>query len=584
MKTCALPFVTLCALAAAQAPSATAAARLPVTELTAFKDGHAFVLRSGAVPLPADGKVRLDDLPKPVLGTFWPAVGGDAATLRSVTAGQRRVVRERTALDLRQHLQANLGKRVVVRETGDIRYEAVVVDLPRRPAAELDAEPGRTGPQLPELGDVVLLRTETTRRDTNAERIADAGTRWVRLDRIVDLTFLEPPAATFADETIAPQLVLDIEAKGERPATVPVQLGWVEQGFRWIPSYRVVIDGAGSALVRLQATLVNDLVDLEGAAVHLVVGVPSFANRGQFDPIALQDVLANALAQAAGQSQQFFGNAMMSQVAYNMPNVSRVEPGGSGVATEVDEEGQKHQDLYVFTVAGVTLRRHERMVVTLGETTVAYRDVWKLDVPMLPPQELWEQVGNQGSDLAKLLAQPKVRHEIRLENRGKAPFTTAPALVLQGGQVLAQGTMTYTPAGASCDLALTSAIDIGVTKEDREVAREPNAVRWNNSNFLRIDLEGKVVLRNRRTAPVDIEVRRTVFGKLVAVDAGGAMVQLNAYDDEAFDGLRSGTWRRHPHLGIWSLVLNGVGRASWQVHIEPGQEATVACSWQYYWQ
>ena len=58
---------------AAQAPAPLAAlARMPVKELTVFKDGHVFVLHEGALPTDAAGNVLMDYLPSPVLGTFWP--------------------------------------------------------------------------------------------------------------------------------------------------------------------------------------------------------------------------------------------------------------------------------------------------------------------------------------------------------------------------------------------------------------------------------------------------------------------------------------------------------------------------------
>src|SRR6266702_6680448 len=89
---------------------------MPVKEVTVFKDGHAFVLHQGAMPTDAAGNVLLDNLPTPVLGTFWPYCADKKATLRSVTAGRRRVKVERTALTLRELIEANPGADVVVTE------------------------------------------------------------------------------------------------------------------------------------------------------------------------------------------------------------------------------------------------------------------------------------------------------------------------------------------------------------------------------------------------------------------------------------------------------------------------------------
>ena len=57
-------------LLAEPATPLTALARIPVKEITVFKDGHAFLLHSGKMPVDSAGNVVLDALPQPVLGTF----------------------------------------------------------------------------------------------------------------------------------------------------------------------------------------------------------------------------------------------------------------------------------------------------------------------------------------------------------------------------------------------------------------------------------------------------------------------------------------------------------------------------------
>jgi hypothetical protein len=56
--------------ARAQADPAASLTRMPIKEVTVFKDGHAFVVHQGRVPVDAKGHVVLDRLPTPVLGTF----------------------------------------------------------------------------------------------------------------------------------------------------------------------------------------------------------------------------------------------------------------------------------------------------------------------------------------------------------------------------------------------------------------------------------------------------------------------------------------------------------------------------------
>src|SRR5262245_28208689 len=94
----------------------SALARMPVKEVTVFKDGHAFVLHEGTMPTDASGNVVMDYLPAPVLGTFWAYAADTKSKLSSVVAGQRRVQVERTALRLAEMLEANPGAEVLVTE------------------------------------------------------------------------------------------------------------------------------------------------------------------------------------------------------------------------------------------------------------------------------------------------------------------------------------------------------------------------------------------------------------------------------------------------------------------------------------
>src|SRR4051812_21096181 len=98
LATCLLTSQTL---ADAPAPL-TSLAKMPVKEITVFKDGHAFVLHSGQMPTDGSGNVTIDALPNPVLGTFWPYCSDKNAKLASVMAFTHKVKLDRTALNLRE--------------------------------------------------------------------------------------------------------------------------------------------------------------------------------------------------------------------------------------------------------------------------------------------------------------------------------------------------------------------------------------------------------------------------------------------------------------------------------------------------
>ena len=117
-------------------------ARMPVTEITIFKDGHAFVMHNGKIPADSSGNVVIDYLPRPVIGTFWPFSTDPNAKLVSVKAGQQKVDVERTALSLRELVEGNIGARVTVTEVpGNIsdKYEATILDIPSCSGEELES-------------------------------------------------------------------------------------------------------------------------------------------------------------------------------------------------------------------------------------------------------------------------------------------------------------------------------------------------------------------------------------------------------------------------------------------------------------
>jgi hypothetical protein len=532
----------------AQAPVAGPAPSLPVREVTVFKDGHAYLLRDQ--PLGGSGRrqVVLDELPVPVLGTFWP-YATEGARLVAARSGVQKVEVDEPAVDFRRLLRANLGKQVVLTDQQHQRCEGTVRELPA-------AQPGQDG-------DLVLIATETS-------------VRAVPLASLREVEIRGAVATVQRSARERQRLTLDVDG-GAAGARVGVM--YVQNGLRWIPAYRIDVDGKGGAQVQLEATLQNDLIDLVDARVHLVVGVPKFEFAGLVDPISLQQEVAQVAHRARHDSQfaQMLGNSIMTQ--------------GAGFAAEpapapndpTVQGGEQAEDLFVYTLEGVTVAKGERLVVPIASFAIAYRDVYRLDVPFTPPVELQQAANDQRAfALLRELAAPKARHVLRLTNGGTAPFTTAPALVLQRGRILAQGRMRYTPVGASTDLEINTAIDVHVEVQSQESRRQPGGQRFGNETYNRIDLTGAVALQNRKAVAIDLEVTRRVLGLLDEVGGGGQQRQLDGA--QLWDGQERPVWWSWWNWPWWWFRHNGFGEAKWSVRLEPGQSLQLDAKWHYFWQ
>jgi hypothetical protein len=576
--------LTLAAAAAEKAAPLSTFGKLPIKELTVFKDGHAFVAHEGAMPTDEHGNVVMDYLPMPVVGTFWPYSAEKRAKLTSVVASQKRVLVERTALSLRELLEANIGAEAIIAESGTNRYAATILGVPARSAEEQAVtNPPNTGERLPEKGNLILLQT--------AE-----GVKALAIDRIQDVTFKQAHKPAAASEEFRNLLTLKLDWGNAKPAkTANVGLFYLQKGVRWIPSYKVEINGDGNAAVKLQATLINELADLEDVAVNLVIGVPTFAFKDTIDPIALQQNLAQLSpyfrTDTGGLNSPLasnFSNAIMSQQIQVPGNIEyRLAAGlgaGGSLGPEIGDAG-KSEDLFVFNVQHVTLKRGERMVLPIAEFTLPYQDVFTLDLPFGPPPEVRGNLNTeQQRELARLFNAPKVMHKLRLTNNSKYPLTTAPALIIRQGRVLAQGMMTYTSTGASVDLPITTAVDFQVKKSDVESKRTPNAVEENGNRYSRIDLAGKITVTSHRTQPAELEITRYVLGVADSAEAEGRVEKLNVFENG--DYLASGeypSWWSWYGWPSWWNYFNGIGRITWKLTLDADQSKELDYQWHYFW-
>lgn len=575
-------------------PRLSALQKMPIRELTVFKDGHAFVLHEGAMPTDGAGNVLLDYLPNPVIGTFWAYSSSPTARLTSVTASPRRMIVERTALSLRELLEANVGAQVVIKENNDVpKYSATILSVPQRSSQELEitgAPPAPSTPRydpygnalppvdpvkpLPQKGDIILLQT-------------DDGVKALPISQIRDIVFKTTPRGKADNEEWRNLLTMRLAYPGTPPRETNVGLMYLQRGVRWIPSYRVTLQNNNTARVELQANLINELTDLQNATMNLVIGVPSFAFKETPDPISLQNTFAqlSPYFQEGSRGGFAFSNAIMTQQARMSDyRVARDEAAPINIGPEI-AGGGKNEDLYIFTVKNVTLKKGERMVLPVTEYSLPYKDVYTLELPFAPPPDVL-RYGNseQQRQIAQLLSSPKVQHKIRLTNKSTQPLTTAPALILKDGKVLAQGMMTYTAAGGEGDLDLTAAVDVRITKTDTEIKRTPNAAKWQGYDYGRVDLTGKIELCNYRKEAMTVEVTRYVLGVVDTADGGGKIQKLNVFEDRSFlPGGDYPAWWSWGDWGSWWHHFNGVGKIEWTTRLDPQKEVELNYTWHYFW-
>jgi hypothetical protein len=247
---------------------------------------------------------------------------------------------------------------------------------------------------------------------------------------------------------------------------------------------------------------------------------------------------------------------------------------------------ERAEDLFVFSVDHVTLAKGARMVVPIASYEAEFESVYTLDLPASPPTQALRNLGTeQHRQIAEIISRPVARHVLRIcnENTEGYPLTTAPALIVREGRALAQGLMTYTPVGASVDLEVGKAVDIGVKTDEIETDRVPNAVKWDGHDYMRVDIGFEAALTNRKSHPVRVEVRKFAFGNPVGATAGGESEAVSVFAaDAGWDFGGSPWWQNYSWPYYWHR-LNGAARFTWSVDLKPGETMELGASWQYFW-
>jgi len=324
------------------------------------------------------------------------------------------------------------------------------------------------------------------------------------------------------------------------------------------------------------------LADLQDVTAHLVIGVPRFAFKDTPDPISFQETIAQL-------SHHFNPN---SATAYAFSNAIRTQARHAemGSGQPVMDSGpqldtsEATEDLFVFDLNHVTLKKGQRMVIPIVEYTIPYTDIYTVDLPFAPPLEMRRKFNTeQHLKLARLFHAPKAIHKIRLKNDAEYPLTTAPATIFKNARVLAQGMMTYTSIGGTGDLEITTAVNITVKNSETQVKTTPDAVKWNGDTFAKVDMMGTIDLTNLCSKPVVLHVKRSVLGNVDEVTGEGTIRQLgHGYDGYVFE---SGVpfwwnWCRWPW---WWYRFNSIGQAEWKIELGHKEHIKLQYNWHYFW-
>ena len=152
-------------------------------------------------------------------------------------------------------------------------------------------------------------------------------------------------------------------------------------------------------------------------------------------------------------------------------------------------------------------------------------------------------------------------------------------MIVRDGRVMAQGMIQYTAAGGTCDLTMTTAVDVGVKASDIETGREANARKWHGHSYDRINLTGTIHLTNHRDETISVEVRRSVLGFVDSASHDGEINQLGRHES----GWARPFWWRWYSWPSWWRHVNSTGQVSWAFDLKGDESIDLGYEWHYFW-
>ncbi|MBP7864758.1 MAG: hypothetical protein KA419_02320 [Acidobacteria bacterium] len=542
----------ICCLCQVSAADTTRSLKADIVQASLFKNGKAFLVLETAIPGP--GEYEVTDLPKPFHGTFWLIPEPSSLALKDVVWENDTVDVRRPARNLHDLLLANAGAEIEIQLKGGEWLKGIVIPFEER--SVVDLKPTPTKPAAEGEG-----RDDGDRKATGSGLVrvrTGAGERVILAENVTGFRRTEGPVGSMTTgEELSRNLRFTAGSGGK------IRILALSEGLTWAPSYLVESTASDEAILHCKAAVVNTLRDINGARIQFVTGFPNLRMDGIEDPLAPDCDLLSFLSKASDLT-----GVVPPRRTEGLENNYVIFDEEASEIVETQKEGSR-QDLFVFNGELSRLEKGQRAYVPLFEVRVPCRDVYFWDV-------------SPTNKLLTNLEPDSVWHTLKLTNTGKWPWTTAPAVTLQGDTLLGQDILAFTPPGASNYLRVTKALDIMVREEEREMEGRLLSTATDKdgdtTNWSVVTEVSEMRVFNRKDKPVTLVVRKALKGEVLeTVPKVDAQTTSAGFSDYTFQELIQQSEKKivmSAHA-VFNDGLNPRNTLRWEVRLEPGEKKTL---------
>lgn len=441
--------------------------QLKSESVTIYKNGTAFIHRSGKVKLKKGTYNWNKNLPSAIFGTFW--FSSPSATIKGITSKNGEIKSEREWLTFLELLRANMNRTVKITTQKDEVISGVIKKV-------------STGTS----GGVVIIKTGTSNimmREYDIKRV-DLGEKF------------NQKIETTEHKT---NIKIDFNSSNSMES---MNVMYLTSSLQWTPMYRLLLTSNNEAVLRMRASVVNNAEDLKNTNLNLAAGNPNF-----YSTTSLSDLLNFGVYNA------YRSNVTFKNTFTNNTNGRFYDLDESVRNKKPNNISQELEDLHLFKLKNINLDKGERAFYDLFENKVKIEHKY---VCNLKGNATYNRHHQKYS-----LSEPTIpfAHQIKVYNETKNPFSSGTILVTKKhagfSETVGSAKLNYTSIGDCAYVDVASAPDVDVKQSEKETLRNTQKKVFNNYQYVLITVSATFTVQNFKNEKVSMVVNRTVDGDLL---------------------------------------------------------------------
>jgi len=498
-----------------------------------FKNGLAVITRE--VELSGAGSYLIQDLPRPVHGTFW-IESGSVMDVR-MTKREVEVPLELNSLsDFQNQLAGQevgvffkgatippvYGKLVKVKANKSLSWNRTY----QQPSGYYNSY---TVPRTPSSSGFLVLDTGNGREYLEQSTIA-------RVSVI--------GAIQAKKKVKKPVLLLNV--KDEKAKVL--RMSYLSKGISWAPSYRIEMTQTNLLQIEQKAVIKNELADFKDAQVYLISGFPSIQFSHVDSPFSLTQTLAGFFKQLSMNGSRS-GWSTLTQQALTMNNVVSFNGNGDSDYDLSAGLGSVGPDIYYQPAGKRSMKNGDSLLFRVAKNTAAYDQIVEWIIP-----DTRKANGRFIEDYERRKNPEKYRDSvwdsIRFKNPFSFPITTGAAMVVGNGKFLGQQTLFWNNSGEQTSLHITKALSVRTRATEVEVSKSRKVIYIAGDDYYQTTVKGELFINNHRNETISVVIKRHFSGDLVEA-TGEPKVTLR-------------------EEGV--LEVNKRNELVWNIKLKPGEE------------